>query len=363
MVHVDDEDFERLLLKIAQLEKERDLANGIIASVEYDKKKRVLTEGQLTELSDVKSRLEFPGEAEAFAADDGADIEANGDESDVSPASKSCTPVDALVSEVEKFSTWWKSSWTTLVATGYDDMASAGSMTARLLDGHPSPGIPDPLRDELVERAQECQRLRGEMDTQAARLRGEQALRERQVAKAREDRDEARSSARDALKRVAVLQSSLEEVQERCQMAEKEMISARSERAALAGEVSALKDSLAKAAADAGLWRTHFISERDRRRETHEQLQQLRGNIRVMCRIRPMLPAPASGAGAAGKDGKDGKGGVRAERACEQSPSASVPLPGLIRLDTGRRVADFEFNACFDGRSTQEDVFAELSPF
>ena len=46
MVHIDDEDFERLLMKISELERERDIANGILASVGKSQAGRYLTEEQ-----------------------------------------------------------------------------------------------------------------------------------------------------------------------------------------------------------------------------------------------------------------------------------------------------------------------------
>ena len=60
--------------------------------------------------------------------------------------------------------------------------------------------------------------------------------------------------------------------------------------------------------------------------QVHEELQVLRGNIRVVCRARP-------------------------------SPEASVlafPLPGAITVSPpDRHIRDFEFNACFGPESSQ----------
>ena len=60
--------------------------------------------------------------------------------------------------------------------------------------------------------------------------------------------------------------------------------------------------------------------------QVHEELQVLRGNIRVMCRARP-------------------------------SPEESVlafPLPGAITVSPpDRHIRDFEFNACFGPESSQ----------
>ena len=63
MVFIEDEDFERLLLKISLLEKERDRAEGLLLrSVERSARKSQLTEGQLADLCDIKTRLLYSSE-------------------------------------------------------------------------------------------------------------------------------------------------------------------------------------------------------------------------------------------------------------------------------------------------------------
>ena len=85
-------------------------------------------------------------------------------------------------------------------------------------------------------------------------------------------------------------------------------------------------------------------SERDRRRRTHDELQTLRGNIRVVARTRPAR-APEDPAG-------------KAETA------TSTPLPGRVEVAAGpgKRPATFEFDAAFDGNATQADVYKEVQP-
>lgn len=62
--------------------------------------------------------------------------------------------------------------------------------------------------------------------------------------------------------------------------------------------------------------------------QVHEDLQVLRGNIRVICRARP---------------GAEGGESVLA-----------FPLPGSITVyPPDRRISDFEFNACFGPESSQ----------
>ncbi|GFH16469.1 kinesin motor domain-containing protein [Haematococcus lacustris] len=79
-----------------------------------------------------------------------------------------------------------------------------------------------------------------------------------------------------------------------------------------------------------------FHRERQCRRRLHEQLQQQRGNIRVMCRVRPV---------------QDGHTSI-----------VSCPLEGLIIVSPpDRRPQEFEYDCVFAG-ATQEVVYAEVSP-
>lgn len=68
------------------------------------------------------------------------------------------------------------------------------------------------------------------------------------------------------------------------------------------------------------------------RRKVHEQLQVLRGNIRVCCRVRPSLGA-ASG---------------------EQVAAVTYPYPGSLCVAASeRRQQEFEFDAVFSGEASQ----------
>jgi hypothetical protein len=85
-------------------------------------------------------------------------------------------------------------------------------------------------------------------------------------------------------------------------------------------------------------WQEKFMKERAVRRRLHEQLQVLRGNIRVMVRVRP----PGAGARAV----------------------LGYPLDGLLSITPGdgRRYQEFEFDHVFSPDVGQADVFAEVSP-
>ena len=146
MVFIEDEDFQRLLDKIASLEAERDRAEGLLRSVESARKLQ-LTEGQLAELCDIKTKRLYSNEKVRDDQDGCEDEESApvalldgelGAEPDdeagvlgvlavveegapppglgaaVSPES-TCSPVDQIVSEVEKLASWWTDGWQKLI--------------------------------------------------------------------------------------------------------------------------------------------------------------------------------------------------------------------------------------------------------
>ena len=369
MVFIEDEDFERLLLKISLLEKERDRAEGLLRSVQKSAGKSQLTEGQLAEMCDIKTRLLYSTEKEkenesssdnvAVIDVDTSSGEANArsdskgelemevemendlvvDLSDqlafVSPESN-CSPVEHLVSEVEKLASWWSHGWKQLIVPD-PDCGAENSNGYRETTSGPDSEIKT-LEEEIRIKAATCEKLKMEIQILDSRLRAEQQFNKEKIKKAKSERDDARNSTREALKKLATLQVKLEEVQERCGQSEKEMIAARSERAELAAEVCTLKEDIERASENVNFWKDKYMSERETRRKTHEQLQQIRGNIRVLCRIRPLLEETS------------------------EKIAATMPMPGLIRLCKDRRNIDFEYNSCFDGSSKQEEVFEEISP-
>jgi kinesin family protein C2/C3 len=357
MVFVKDEDFERLLLKISLLENERDRAEGLLRSVQKSARKSDLTEREAAELCDVKTRLLYSSSDQKEGDTPAEKNEKDGEEEShhaltaietelqalVSPQTD-CSPVDHIVSEVGKLANWWSDGWKQFIVPpprGEGADSASGEQYNELCG--PASHI-ESLQEEIVSKARDCERLKLEMKISDSRLRSEQLLSKEKEKKTKAERDDARTSTREALKKLANLQVRLEEIQERCGQAEKEMIAARSDRAELAGEVLSLKGKIQETANTVNFWKDKYMSERENRRKTHEQLQQIRGNIRVLCRIRPVLENAASDAAAAKK------------------VVTTVPMPGLIRVNKDRRIVDFEYNSCFDGGCNQEQVFEEISP-
>eukprot|EP00898_Chlorokybus_atmophyticus_P000275 jgi/Chlat1/1248/Chrsp115S01692 len=98
-----------------------------------------------------------------------------------------------------------------------------------------------------------------------------------------------------------------------------------------------------KAQAEVALWRDKFRAEMKERRRIFNQLQDLRGNVRVFCRVRPLTSE---------------------EDAMHQHSITSFPEEGQVEVmhpATGRAQA-FEFDNTFGPNSEQATVFDEVEP-
>jgi len=127
---------------------------------------------------------------------------------------------------------------------------------------------------------------------------------------------------------------------------------ARSARISATQDVHALRSKLADAQALAEDFQRRFLAERAERRRLHEEIQALRGNIRVVCRVRPppLELAPSQ----------------HHSKHKTLNPSSLIvafPFEAAIRVRASeRRQQEFEFSAVFDPNATQEDVFNEVWP-
>ena len=89
--------------------------------------------------------------------------------------------------------------------------------------------------------------------------------------------------------------------------------------------------------------------ERRRRRDLHNLVMELRGNIRVLCRVRPLLARDGGGGGGGG----GGPGGLVVRVRDEEN----------VDVQTGPRgVKTFPFERAFAPMESQEDVFDEVAP-
>jgi hypothetical protein len=96
-------------------------------------------------------------------------------------------------------------------------------------------------------------------------------------------------------------------------------------------------------------WQQLFLKEEKARKALHNKVMELQGNIRVYCRVRPVLDVER-------KSGED---------------SVIVSFPGeneinLLTEKAGRpdgRLEAFEFDRVFDPKSTQADVYSNVDPY
>lgn len=86
--------------------------------------------------------------------------------------------------------------------------------------------------------------------------------------------------------------------------------------------------------------RRMLMQEEQRRREAHNALQELKGNIRVYCRARPVLPGNGSAV---------------------QISTASNRVTLQCNRDANSQAYNFNFDKVFDIDAGQEDVFSEVS--
>ncbi|GBF90584.1 ATP binding microtubule motor protein [Raphidocelis subcapitata] len=165
------------------------------------------------------------------------------------------------------------------------------------------------LREQLEARGRELGALRAEV----TRLEAERDAALQELRRAQEERSKALEE-RDRAAASAAAYADL--------------------RAALA-EARAAAAAATAAAAEA---QENFLKERTVRRKLHEQLQVLRGNIRVLARVRPPQP------------------GART--------AVAFPLEGLLTVSdpASGRAREFEFDAVFGPGADQAAVFEEARP-
>jgi hypothetical protein len=124
--------------------------------------------------------------------------------------------------------------------------------------------------------------------------------------------------------------------------------SAQADMSAFGGQLLKKMAVLEKAAKDAN---HRYLAEQKDRRELYNKLQEARGNIRVICRIRPMLP-------------KESDGGATAPAARPIS-KYELTLPEAPSDRQGGRMLEaktFEFDRVFGPESSQEAVYEEVQP-
>ncbi|GBG25436.1 Kinesin, putative [Hondaea fermentalgiana] len=112
--------------------------------------------------------------------------------------------------------------------------------------------------------------------------------------------------------------------------------------AAQAAALAALEDELMGQVDE---YRQRYIRESSLRKRVHNELMDLKGNIRVYCRVRPVLPME------------------RKRSSTDALDVTSFPVENEIEITRDEASTNrFEFDAVFAQKSTQEQVFEDISP-
>lgn len=151
----------------------------------------------------------------------------------------------------------------------------------------------------------------------------------------------------------------------RCAIASQKLEAALSTIDRVAAAHAAAQDSEREAHELAAKWKTEVDALQALRKKLHNELVDLKGNIRVFCRIRPSKRELRGEAAASGDFGglvvnphpTNASGEVI--DVFDASPVGTDS--GLRRYNDGRR-HQFAFDKVFDGSKTQDDVYAEVAP-
>ena len=217
------------------------------------------------------------------------------------------------------------------------------------------------LRDQVATERHEAQRhvarVRGELEERIAALEAVrtqllQDLQQAQTALARSQDDGAALRATLGQQAAALLEleSQVAALKARLQAAQAEAISR-------ALTCDALAQQLAHAQDEAALLRAKLHEAEALRRRLHNTVQELRGNIRVFCRVRPLLPHERSAA-----PGPDPLGHIAIVKHLDEPEEISLALDTETALgQAGTKVFPFRFDRVFGPHASQRDVFDEIA--
>ena len=110
-----------------------------------------------------------------------------------------------------------------------------------------------------------------------------------------------------------------------------------------AQEATSLRDRVRHEETECVSFRESYLAEAKKRRALQTELVDLRGNIRVLCRVRPMLPFEIK---------NEGKGNE-----CIRYPFATTTDDGIVDVEDRKGRNRFEFDAVF----RQDSTYSTLS--
>lgn len=215
------------------------------------------------------------------------------------------------------------------------------------------------LSDEQARAARETQDLRTRLGSEQQDLNLALLKREREAREARADAEGVRADLEREREARAALQRQVDEMGAAAGGLEARMRGLRAKIDFLESDSKQQSDSFAnmearlrEALAAAEEAREKLIREETERRVLFNKYQELKGNIRVMCRVRPVLDEAEEGeaAGIAFPDTKT---------------SAQIDVTGPEEKSSlgtiSRKVLPFEFDRVFAPGTHNEDVFGEIS--
>ncbi|KAL1745533.1 C-terminal kinesin [Schizophyllum fasciatum] len=231
--------------------------------------------------------------------------------------------------------------------------------------------LQDTLADERRAWAREREELEAGARARARELRelGEDLRAARaDLARARGEAGELRGAVSAGATAQLALQAQRAALEARCEALAAQLEAATAGRANVAEENADLRAAVARLRAEA-------VAHEAVRRRMHNEIQELKGNIRVFCRVRPPLgdegdvaemaypdDPRAGGAAAAAAAGLPASASASAAAFFEMPRQLSVRAPGESATGASRpETHQFAFDRVFGPASTQEDVFAEVA--
>jgi kinesin family member C1 len=217
------------------------------------------------------------------------------------------------------------------------------------------------FEQDISRLRREAEEYKREAEDKVQCLEGEKA---RAVASQNETRIELQGAKSDAAQYRAAVSSqegAVTALKSHVAAAEVRLSAQSSSCAAQVAEIKSLRGEMERQLAEIAKLEAQAHVDEDERRKLHNSLQELKGNIRVFCRVRPLLDGGEGHAAASGGHGSvfqyhTKSRGISAVMA-GQDPAVSTGKASL----GGLHAKEFTFDRVFGPTSTQEDVFGEIS--
>lgn len=212
------------------------------------------------------------------------------------------------------------------------------------------------MSKELEETKEKLQETENRVQSVVAQLDSEKAEVERVRREGREEAERERQKAKEETERVKEeqnrvesLKAELHAVRESAGATEEEQMSriteVTREKAKLQEELEPLKEEAKKKDERLNDLERQLLDAEETRRKLHNTIQELKGNVRVFCRLRPP---------------KDEVDSVASTDDADPTSVGMLIPPGQGNNQQFKEYS-FAFDRVFGERATQEDVFAEVS--